>query len=186
MKRTAIACWTWVVLLALGACVSTPPNPAGPARPLVAPATLGAERIVNQVVRGAFGSRELTINCVVTVKDGAMTLVGTNSLGMRLFTIRYDGKTVQSEMAPAMQEPLVSERLIADLQLVFWPTQALKEPLRQAGWQLTEPASGVRRLRRGEQLVAEAHYSSADPWSGRSWLVNFEFGYSLQIDSQAL
>jgi hypothetical protein len=55
-----------------------------------------------------------------------------------------------------------------------------------AGWQLSEPTAGVRRLRRGELLVAEAHYSTDDPWSGRSWLVNFEFGYSLQIDSQAL
>ena len=186
MKRTAAVCWPWIALLALCACVSAPPNPARPARPLVAPATLGAERIVNQVVRGAFGSRELTFNCVVTVKDGAMTLIGTNSLGLRLFTIRYDGKIVQSEMAPAMQEPLLSEKLLADLQLVFWPSGILIEPLRQAGWQLTEPASGIRRLRRGEQLVAEAHYSSTDPWSGRSWLVNFEFGYSLQIDSQAL
>jgi len=186
MKRAAVVCWPWIALLVLGACVSTPPDPAGPARPLVAPATLGADRIVNQVVRGAFGSRDLTFNCVVTVMDGAITLVGTNSLGLRLFTIRYDGKTVQSEMAPAMHEPLLSEQLLADLQLVFWPSRTLMEPLRQAGWQLTEPAPGIRRLRRGEQLVAEAHYSSADPWSGRSWLVNFEFGYSLQIDSQAL
>ena len=186
MKRAAAFCWPWIALLALGACVSTPPKPAGPERPLVAPATLGAERVVNQVVRGAFGSREVTFNCVVTVKDGAMTLVGMNSLGLRLFTIRYDGKTVQSEMTPAMHAPLLPERLLADLQLVFWPSETLADPLRQAGWQLTEPAPGTRRLRRGEQLIAEAHYSSADAWIGRSWLVNFEFGYSLQIDSQAL
>jgi len=186
MKRAAVVCGPWIALLMLGACVSTPPDVAGPARPLVAPATLGTERIVNQVVRGAFGSRDLTFNCVVTVKDDAMTLVGTNSLGLRLFTIRYDGNNVQSEIAPAVQEPLLSEHLLADLQLVFWPSRSLLEPLRQAGWELTEPTPGLRRLRRGEQLVAEAHYSSADPWSGRSWLVNFEFGYSLQIDSQAL
>ena len=60
---------------------SPPPQPAASPRPLVAPASLGSERVVNQVVRGAFGARELTFNCVVTVKDGAMTLVGMNSLG---------------------------------------------------------------------------------------------------------
>ena len=151
----------------------------------MAPASLGSERVVNQVVRGAFGARELTFNCVVTVKDGAMTLVGLNSLGVRLFTIRYDGKAVQSETAPALQGPLMPERLLADMQLVFWPLASLAKPMREAGWQLSEPAPGIRRLRHGEQLVAEAHYSGEDPWSGRSWLVNFEFGYSLQIDSQA-
>ena len=105
---------------------------------------------------------------------------------MRLFTIRYDGNTVQSETAPAMSGPLMPERLLADLQLVFWPLASLAKPMAEAGWQLSEPSPGIRRLRRGEQLIAEAHYGGDDPWSGRSWLVNFEYGYSLQIDSQAL
>ena len=48
-----------------------------------------------------------------------------NSLGVRLFTIRYDGKAVQSETAPAMPGPFMPERLLADMQLVFWP---LREP----------------------------------------------------------
>jgi len=188
MKRrgSLIACCGYLVLM-LGACVGSPPRaPAAAPWPLVPPASLGGERIVSQVVRGAFGSRELTFNCVVTVKDGSMTLVGMNSLGLRLFTIRYDGKDVQSETAPALQGPLMPERLIADMQLVFWPLASLEKPLREAGWQLSEPAPGIRRLRRGDELIAEAHYGGADPWSARSWLVNFELGYSLQIDSQAM
>jgi hypothetical protein len=174
-------------LLALGACAgSPPPKSAAPLRPLVAPASLGSDRVVNQVVRGAFGPRELTFNCVVTVKDGVMTLVGMNSLGLRLFTIRYDGKAVLSETAPAMQGPFMPERLLVDMQLVFWPLASLQKPMRDAGWQLSEAAPGIRRLRRGDQLIAEAHYAGDDPWSGRSWLVNFEYGYSLQIDSLAM
>jgi hypothetical protein len=120
------------------------------------------------------------------VKDGSMTIVGLNSLGIRLFTLRYDGARVAAETAPAMQAPLMPERLLADLQLVFWPLASLEKPMREAGWQLSEPSPGTRRLRRGEQLVAEAHYGAGDAWNGRSWLVNFEHGYSLQIDSQAL
>jgi len=168
----------WVALLALGGCAGSPP--------LVAPASLGSERAVTQVVRGAFGARELTFNCVMTVRQGVMTLVGMNSFGVRLFTIRYDGKAVQSETAPAMHTPFMPERLLADVQLVFWPLASLEKPMLAAGWQLSESAPNIRRLRRGEQLIAEAHYSSEDPWMGQSWLVNFEYGYSLQIDSQAM
>jgi len=186
MKNPARGWFAFLSLLTLGACASTAPQPAPAARPLVSPASLGSDRLASQIVRGAFGARELTLHCVVTVKDGAMTLVGLNSLGVRLFTIRYDGSAVQSETAPAMSGPLIPERLLADLQLVYWPLASLSQPMATAGWQLSEPTAGVRRLRRGELLVAEAHYSTDDPWSGRSWLVNFEFGYSLQIDSQAL
>jgi hypothetical protein len=177
----------WITLLALGACAGSPPlAPAASLRPLVAPASLGSERVVNQVVRGAFGARELTFNCVVTVKQGVMTLVGMNSFGVRIFTVRYDGKAVQSETAPAMHGPFMPEILLADMQLVFWPLASLEKPMLEAGWQLSESTPGIRRLRRGEQLVAEAHYGNEDPWTGQSWLVNFEYGYSLQIDSQAM
>lgn len=183
-----LACSAWLALLMLGACAGSPSpvtTTTTASWPLVAPASLGSERVVRQVVRGAFGSRELTFNCVVTVEDGSMTLVGLNSLGVRLFTIRYDGKTVQSETAEALQG-LMPERLLADMQLVFWPFASLEKPMREAGWQLSEPAPGIRRLRHGERLIAEAHYGGGDPWSARSWLVNFEHRYSLQIDSQAM
>ena len=57
--------------------------------------------------------------------------------------------------------------------------------MREAGWQLSEPRPASAACATAMQLIAEAHYGSEDPWSGRSWLVNFEYGYSLQIDSQA-
>jgi hypothetical protein len=49
--------------------------------------------------------------------------------------------------------------------------------------EVSEPFAGVRRLRRGSDLVAEVHYAAADPWASRLWLVNFELDYSLTIDT---
>ena len=179
------SCYGSLVLMMLGACAGSEPT-ATVLPPLVSPASLGSERVVSQVVRGALGSREITFNCVVTIKDDAMTLVGMNSLGLRMFTIRYDGNAVQSEMAPGLQGAFTPERLLADMQLVFWPFASLEKPLREAGWELSEPSPGSRRLRHAGRLIAEAHYAGTDPWSARSWLVNFDHGYSLQIDTQAM
>jgi hypothetical protein len=153
---------------------------------LLAPATLGAERAANQIVRGALGEREMTINCVVTVKGGTMTIVGLSAMGVRIFTIRYDGQATSVDNSLPIPPQLTPERLLADLQLVYWPINALQEPLQADGWQVTEPAPGTRRLRRDTQLVAEVHYASADPWAGRSWLVNLEHGYTLSIESKAM
>jgi hypothetical protein len=181
------------VALLLGGCATpradVPGRPASAeatssARPLVAPAAAG-DHVVSQVVRGAIGAREMAINCVVTVKGNEMSVVGLNALGVRLFTLRYDGVTVHSEKSFAVPDQLTPERLLADLQLVYWPLASLEPPLRAAGFSVSDGAPGTRRLRQGERLVAEVHYAGADPWSGRSWLVNLEHGYSLQIDSQA-
>lgn len=167
-------------------CAGTPPaQHAAATRPLVAPSSLGADRAVSQVVRGAVGSRETTLNCIVRIEGNEMTVLGLNAIGVRLFTIHFDGRNVRTEQALAMPEQLTADRLLADLQFVFWPAAALREPLAHAGWQMSD-AAGTRRLRRDGRLVAEAHYAGDDPWTGRSWLVNLEYGYSLQIDSKAM
>ena len=174
-------------LLGLTACASSPqPHPVQTSRPLVSPVALGVERAANQVVRGAIGDREMTLNCVITVKDGAMTVVGLNAMGVRLFTVRYDGTQIEADHSVSTPAELTPERLIADLQLVFWPLASLQQPLQAAGWTVSQPVPGIRRLRRGDRLIAEAHYRDQDPWAGRAWLANFEYGYSLQIDSRAL
>jgi hypothetical protein len=178
-----------ILALALTGCMSPPQRPAASgdhARPLVAPTTLGSNRAVNQIVRGAFGEREMTINCVVTVKDGVMTIVGLSAMGVRLFTMKYDGRSTSVDNTLPMPAQLTPERLLTDFQLVFWPLDALTKPLATSGWELTEATPGTRRLRRDTRLVAEVHYASADPWTGRSWLVNLEHGYTLSIDSKAM
>jgi hypothetical protein len=128
----------------------------------------------------------MTMNCIVTVKDGTMTVVGLSAMGLRVFTIRYDGATTSVDNTLPVPPQLTPERLLADLQLVHWPMQSLAPALRAAGWELSEPAPGTRRLRRGEQLIAEVHYAGDDPWQGRSWLVNVEHGYTLNIESKGM
>lgn len=176
-----------LISVALVGCAA--PRGAGsavdsPARPLASPAAAG-EHAVSQVVRGAVGAREVTLSCVVSVKDGVMSVVGLNALGVRLFTIRYDGSQVSVDKSFGVPDALTPDRLLADLQLVYWPLSPLQEVLRPSGFELTEPAAGTRRLRRDDRLVAEVHYATTDAWSGRAWLVNIEHGYSLQIDSTA-
>jgi hypothetical protein len=165
---------------------ATVPSSPTSARPLLPPSTLGADRAVNQLVRGALGEREMTINCVVTVKGGTMTIVGLSAMGVRIFTIEYDGQTTSVDANLPVPPQLTPERLLADLQLVYWPLSILQKPLAAGGWQVSESTPGTRRLRRDTRLVAEVHYASADPWAGRSWLVNLEHGYTLSIDSKAM
>jgi hypothetical protein len=172
-------------LLAGCAGVARQAPASAPQRPLAAPAAVG-ERSVSQVVRGAVGARDIVLHCVVSARDGTLSVVGLNALGVRLFTVNYDGERVQATQATGVPEQLTPELLLADLQLVFWPLPALADKLRPAGYELSEPLPGTRRLRRGDRLVAEVHVAGPDPWSGRSWLVNLEYGYSLQIDSKPL
>lgn len=173
-------------LLMLTACATAPRDePGPPARPLAPPEAAG-ERLVSQVVRGAFGERTMTLRCVVSVKGGEMSVVGLNSVGVRLFTLAYDGRRTRLEQSVDIPDAIAPGRLLADLQLVYWPLASLRETLRGAGFEVSEPAAGARQLRRGDRLIAEVNYPDGDAWSGSARLVSHEFGYSLQIDSQPL
>jgi hypothetical protein len=170
-------------IVVLAGC-RTPPTPT-PTRPALAPASLGATRLANQVLRVAIGDREVTLNCAVSVQPSSLTIVGTTALGLRAFTVEYDGSRIKADAQAGVPQTLSAERLLNDVQLVFWPLSELQKSLTGTLWSVTEPVPGTRRLRRDGRLVAEVHYTG-DAWRSRTWLANLEFGYTLNIDSRAV
>lgn len=151
---------------------------------LAAPST-APPRSALQLVRAAYGVRQATLQCAVSVTPDRLSVIGLTPVGQRLFTFAWDGHQVSAEKAPLVPDDLDAGRLLSDLQLVLWPLDALVPLWSAAGLVVSSPLPGLRRVQRGDQLVAEVHYTEADAWHGRTWLVNFEFDYSLMIDSRA-
>lgn len=153
--------------------------------PLAGAAALPQPRAVNQVVRGAFGDRELSMVCAVQADGRVVRVVGIGTIGQRLFSLEHDGRRMQSEVSPLLPAAFSPERLLADLELALWPLTALQAAYAGSAWSVSEPVAGTRRLHRDSRLVAEVHYTGADPWVFRYWISNFEFGYVLSVEPQA-
>jgi hypothetical protein len=175
-----------LALIGLAACAGAPPaaDPQAaqlPQPPLLQPATLGASRDTQQILRAAFGSHEAVLRCVVRASPQAIEVVALTALGQRALSVNWDGQTWKVETAPMVPSQLRPESLLADLQLALWPLAQLQQAYKAAGWEVTEPGGGVRRLRRDGQLIAEVAYADADPWHGRYWISNFHYGYALAI-----
>lgn len=174
----------------LAACGTTPAvrgtAAAAQAWPLLAPSTLGSTLSASQRLRAAYADQELSLDCAIDVTAGRITVIGLAPAGPRVFTVNYDGQRVESETSAGVPAALKPERLLNDLQLALWPKAALERAFDHSRWRLAEPDPRTRRLLRDGTLVAEVHYADADPWSGRLWLVNFDGGYSLAVESQRL
>jgi Protein of unknown function (DUF3261) len=183
---------TLIAMLAVfsASCANNPPARERAAAvsswQLLPPSTLGVARQVNQRLRAAYGEREISVDCVVTVNADHLTVIGLVPGGPRMFTIDYDGRRVSAQKNTGVPETLQPELLLNDLQLALWPRPALQQALEHSSWAVAEPDPRTRRLTRDGKLVAEVHYATSDPWTGRTWLVNFERGYSITIDSQPL
>jgi hypothetical protein len=166
----------------LAGCAHVAPVPIGAARPLAPPGALPA-RSAQQTVRAFHGARTVTLRTAVLLDAGALVVVGLTATGQRLFTVNWNGVAVVAERSPFVPADLDPHRMLADMQLALWPLESLQQAFRGSGFEVSEPFSGMRRLQRGDMPVAEVHYASTDPWNGRLWIVNFEFNYSLAVDS---
>lgn len=180
--------------LLAAACTHAPPAakpapapatvpPALAAPPPLAPPGAAGPRAAAQVIRAAYGARTVTLRTSIQTTDAGLEVVGVTATGQRLFTARYDGKDITADKSPFVPENLDPARVLADMQLALWPLAAVQTAFGERGFTVREPFSGVRRLLRDDQLLAEVHYTGADPWNGRLWFVSFEFGYSLTIDT---
>lgn len=178
--------YAFLSAFALSGCASTARSPAALAStwPLATPASLGNSLEVAQILRGAFGAREITLQCAVNATSTQLHVVGLTSLGLRVFTIKYDGEHLEAEHAPQVPEFFKPEQLVNDLQLVLWPLSALQQTFAGTQWQVSEPHVGTRRLRRAGELIAEVHYADPNPWSGRAWIVHFDVPYTIGIESR--
>jgi Protein of unknown function (DUF3261) len=178
-----------VILISLASCTSTPRNQSVAAIsaseigwPLLSPATLGESHQVTQILHGEYGDASFTLRSVVSVDAQQLTVIGLTSMGLRAFTLKYDGEHLDEQRAPQVPAALPARQLLNDLQLAFWPLPALQQAWQIDGGELSEPYPGTRRLRKMGLLLAEVHYA-ADPWDGRVWLRHFDHPYSLYIDS---
>ncbi len=185
MTKSVPAIAMLVCLLLTGCSGLAPRSDLQGVPPLSTPAALGRSLQTLQIVHVAFKEREAALQCVLTVDGERIGVLGLDALGQRLFSLSYDGAhPMQVQRNPMLPAQVSPERLLADLQLAYWPLAALQSAYAGSGWHVSEPLAGTRRLRHDEQLVAEVHYSVADPWTGPLWLSNFRHGYSLAVESR--
>jgi hypothetical protein len=163
------------------------PNPAGqvaahpqPGFPLAPP--LGpARRIVQQLSADWPGSSK-TLLCVLELDSRRIAMAGLTQDGMSLFNLSYDGKTLAADKNPLAPETLVPELIVADLQLVYWPLESVRQQLPN-GLKL-EAGPGFRRLSENGKPRVEIHYLSAGgDWPKAAELVNLQYHYRLTIQT---
>jgi len=180
----------WLVLnvtLFAAACVN-PPHVVkvnDSSLPLLPPATMGSTYQVTQSLHGEYGDKSFSLRCVVSVNPEKLSVICLTAMGLRAFSLSYDGQHITEQRAPQVPDSLQATRLLNDLQLAFWPLKVVQQSWQLSGVQVSEPYPGVRRAMRDNKIITEVH-TSIDPWKGRVWIHQNEFGYNLYIESAAM
>jgi hypothetical protein len=170
-------CVAWLTCL-LAACATLGPPVAQRGAPLLrlVPAELGRTLALQQqlVVTAAGQTHRVE---VLLEADPATVRIAVLSLGQTVARLEWDGAHLQQERAAWWPAVVSGERILSDLQLVWWPADAVRAAL-PAGWVLrTTP--NERELAEGAELVSVVRYLSAS----QVQLDNLRSGYSLRIES---
>lgn len=169
--------WCLAAMLALTAgCASWFQGDGMPLLRL-SPASLGRELTVVQRmdVQAAGQSRSLDVALEV---DAESVRLAVMQLGHTVARLDWDGRQLEQSLAPGWPKVVSAERVLSDLQLVWWPVDQVRSAL-PAGWTLTE-SSHARELRHGEQLITSAKLLAPDHIE----LIQHTQGYTVQVHSQ--
>jgi hypothetical protein len=143
----------------------------------LSPASLGRELTVVQRldVQAAGQSRSLDVALEVDAESVRMAVM---QLGHTVARLTWDGAKLEQSLAPGWPKVVSAERVLSDLQLVWWPAAQVRSAL-PADWTLTE-STQARELRHGERLVTSVQVLGP----GHIELVQHTQGYTVQVHSQ--
>ncbi|HJV95432.1 MAG TPA: DUF3261 domain-containing protein, partial [Albitalea sp.] len=173
MRASALRC----VLLAaaLAGCATPPPRQDAPLLRL-APAALGRTLALQQQLAVTARGQTQRVDVLLEADADAVRLALVN-LGQTVARLEWDGKQLQESRAAWWPAAVRSENVLSDLQLVWWPADAVRAAL-PAGWSLSADAS-ARELRQGSDVVTAIRYLSPTLVE----LDNRRAGYLLRIES---
>lgn len=140
------------------------------------PSALARPLSLQQRLTFVHGKTRNTVDAMVE-SDATGTRLAIHAQGQVALRLDWDGKDLKQERAPWLPAALDGERVLTDLQLVYWPLPAIAAAL-PSGWTLAEEG-GRRVLRKGDAIVATVDY----PQPLHAHLEQRALGYSLDIVS---
>lgn len=140
------------------------------------PSALPQPLVLQQRLTFVHGDRRESVDAMVE-SDADGTRLVIHAQGQVALRLEWDGKELKQQRAPWLPAALDGERVLTDLQLVYWPLAAICAAL-PPGWTLAE-ADGRRVLRKGDTTVATVEY----PQPLHARLEQRALGYTLDIES---
>ena len=155
---------------------STPPGATTPLLRLP-PSSLGRElAVVQQLeVQAAGQTRSLDVALEADARSVRMAFM---QLGQTVARLEWDGRQLEQSLAPGWPKVVSAERVLSDLQLVWWPAEAVRARL-MPDWQLAE-SPHTRELSYKGRLLTSVRKVSPDHIE----LTQHAEGYTVQIHTR--
>ncbi|AMC34395.1 DUF3261 domain-containing protein [Janthinobacterium sp. B9-8] len=172
-----------ILLTLLGGCASAP-KMSLPALRLAPAAFAGSVSLTQRLSVTPLPANSAvpkTLDALLEISPEQVQLAGF-ALGQRILTVSWDGQSLTSSRHALLPKEVDEQRVLRDVQLVYWPQAAIQAALPE-GWTLSEEGN-VRKLTLGQENAITIRYHATPHWAGKAELENTLEHYRLVIDSK--
>ncbi|WP_265305886.1 DUF3261 domain-containing protein [Verminephrobacter eiseniae] len=162
-----------VALAALAGCAVRPLLPVAPMLRL-APSALGREWTVVQQLEVQAGGQKRSLDIALEV-DAQSVRMAFMQWGHTVARLDWDGRQLEQRLVPGWPDAVSAERVLSDLQLVWWPATAVRAAL-APGWRLAESRQ-TRELSYAGRTIASIRMVAP----GHIELIQHADGYAVQV-----
>lgn len=168
--------WSSVaVLFFVTACATQPVVETAPLLKL-SPASLGRELSMAQQMQVQAAGKNVVMD-VALEADATAVRMAVLQFGRTLARLEWDGQQLARTLAPGWPDSLLAERVLNDLQLVWWPASVVRAAL-PSGWSLAQSADSRTLLHDGRVVIAIEL-----PQAGTIVIRHTMEGYTVQVST---
>lgn len=190
-KRAPVRLLLMILMMSSAACaarytVSAGSTTIGPGLELAIPTgrDLGYPIEATQLITAHFRNQVQVFQAYISVTPDKITVVALDPFGGRAMTIIATDDGIHAEVAPIVPSVLRPANILADIAIVYWPTDAIKRALAGTSATVSEDANERAISIDGREVV---HVSYCAPhrnsWTKCARLRNIAFGYELELQS---
>ena len=148
------------------------------------PAAMGQSIEAVQMVTAHHDGNDITFEAHLSITPERVLLVGVDVTGQRLMTVTWRGRQIDVQAAPALPKDVRPGAVLADLVVLYWPADVVRQALRTSGAELAADAASRSVSLHGKPILqATYRQGSASPWHGGLHYRNFAWGYDIDVET---
>jgi hypothetical protein len=144
--------FTIAVLVLLAACATPAVIETAPPLLKLSPASLGGELSMTQQMQVQAGGQGILMDIALEADATALRLA-VMQFGHTMARLEWDGQQLSRTIAPGWPDGLLAERVLNDIQFVWWPASVVRGAL-PLSWSLVEKAYSRTLLHEGRVVIA--------------------------------
>ncbi|WP_444998345.1 DUF3261 domain-containing protein [Aliikangiella sp. IMCC44359] len=156
---------------------------------LLSPKSFGHNIVATQAAEVSFNNETHELIFQSEITDEKFVVVGLLPAGTRLFTVVYDGDTIEVDGVSQVIKKINPRYLLADIQFALWPVEQVKNSLYNNAncfksdecRLVNSDSSFLRTLYRGSKKLIEVKYGGVPHYQNHLAFYHYTRGYQLMI-----